>query len=432
MISLRQFSTSLLGFAIELLKLLPIMLFVFGFKLQSTKKIVVFGLCSVALLTLATICGVADYIPIHPYICVALTILIIYGNNRILYTLMSYLGICILDMLTATIWLFLNDKSYVQLTDKLSDSLIVNAISIAIISVVCLISKKLSSKRIYALVTNKISRVYLLLILIGEMSLLAFLTVFQLNENAIDGSERLMAIVLSVGSTVFLLVSIVMLVNYFSKNHYKNISEINEKLVKTQEQYYTMLLQKDEETRKFRHDINNHLNCMRLLFEQKKYDELGKYFNKIGASMLELRPAFQLGNDLISAILNDVADKYPSVSVNIAGRFPDTFCMDNADICTIFYNLFDNAFAAADRSEGKAVEISVKLVSDNLFLTVKNTVLHKVEIENNVLKTNKQDKTNHGYGSGNAVLCADRNSGTLTYKCSDTHFEAELILPNIN
>ena len=123
------------------------MLFAFGFKLQSTKKIVVYGLCSIALLTLVIICGVEDYIPLHPYICVALTILIICGNNRILYTLMSYLGICILDMLTATIWLFSNDKSYVQLTDRLLDSLIVNAINIVIISVVCLISKKLSSKR---------------------------------------------------------------------------------------------------------------------------------------------------------------------------------------------------------------------------------------------------------------------------------------------
>lgn len=59
------------------------------------------------------------------------------------------------------------------------------------------------------------------------------------------------------------------------------------------------------------------------------------------------------------------------------------------------------------------MEISVKLLSENLFLTVKNTVLCKVEIENNVLKTDKQDKTNHGYGSGNAVLCAEKTAERL-------------------
>ncbi len=78
------------------------------------------------------------------------------------------------------------------------------------------------------------------------------------------------------------------------------------------------------------------------------------------------------------------------------------------------------------------MEISVKLLGENLFFTIKNTVLHKVDIENNVLKTEKHDKEQHGFGSGNAVMCAEKNGGALTYKCSDTHFEAELILPNID
>lgn len=193
-----------------------------------------------------------------------------------------------------------------------------------------------------------------------------------------------------------------------------------------------MLLQKEDETRKFRHDIYNHLNCMRLLFKDKKYDDLESYFNRIGTSILELRSEFQIGNDLISAILKDVMDKHSAVSVEIIGKMPPSLRLDNTDVCTIFYNLFDNAFAAAEVSEKKAVDISIKLLGENLFLTIKNTVLCKVEIENNVLITNKQDKERHGFGSGNAVMCAEKNGGVLTYKCSDTHFEAELILPNID
>ena len=50
----------------------------------------------------------------------------------------------------------------------------------------------------------------------------------------------------------------------------------------------------------------------------------------------------------------------------------------------------------------------------------------------NILTTEKHDKRHHGFGSGNAVRCAEKNGGELIYKCSDTHFVAELILPNID
>ena len=73
------------------------------------------------------------------------------------------------------------------------------------------------------------------------------------------------------------------MINYISKNHYKEIADINERLLKSKENYYTMLLQKDRDTIKFRHDISKHLNCMYILFDKGKYDELRKYFDKIGA-----------------------------------------------------------------------------------------------------------------------------------------------------
>ncbi len=95
-------------------------------------------------------------------------------------------------------------------------------------------------------------------------------------------------------------------------------------------------------------------------------------------------------------------------------------------------DIFDNAFAAAQSSEKKSVEISVKLLSENLFFTITNSISHKVEITNNILKTEKLDKKRHGFGLENAVLCAEKNGGALNYKCSDTYFVAELILPSID
>jgi len=426
-----QLFQSLLGYAIELIKLIPIMLILFKFELQPIKKTIIISACSIAVLALSVISGIEEYVPIYTYIGIVLTILVIKGENRILCTLAGFFGLSLLDMLAATLFIAITGDSYERVIDDTFGRLFINTLSIVAVAVICFVSRCLASKT-NNIMPIRIGRPYLILIVLGEISLMVFLTIFQLDDKTIETADKLMAVALGVGSVVFVVTAFVMLINTFSKNYYKGISEINQKLIKSQEQYYVMLLQKEEETRKFRHDINNHLNCMRLLFEEKNYDELESYFDKIGASVLELRPEVQIGNDLISAIIKDVSDKYPEVTVEIIGRMPSSIRLDSTDICTIFYNLFDNAFAAAQSSKKKSVEISVKLLSENLFFTISNTVSHKVEIANNILKTEKHDNKRHGFGSGNAVLCAEKNGGALTYKCSDTHFVAELILPSID
>lgn len=428
---LKNFSEVALGFIVELLKLMPIMIFVFGFKLQPVKRIVFFELCAIILLILSANFEMRQHLPIYTLISILLTLFIVRGNNRIIFTVISCFGISILDMLVATLWLVFNNQSYSQLANDTTKHVIINSINIATILTVCLIARTLYSRQKHILPQN-VRKSYLILIMIGEISLSMFVTAYQLNDRSGDQLTKIMAVCLVVGSIVFLLTSIILILNHISKNHFERISTINEKLIRSQEQYYTMLLKKEEETKQFRHDINNHLNCMRILFNEKRYNELEKYFDNIGASVKNLRSELQIGNNLISAILKDESDKHPDVSVDIVGRIPPTLRINNMDICTIFYNLFDNAFTAAECSEKKSVEISVKLLGKNLFFTIKNTISHKIEIVDNILTTEKHDKRHHGFGSGNAVRCSEKNGGELIYKCSDTHFVAELILPNID
>ena len=410
MVFLKNLSEVALGFVIEFMKMLPIMIFIFGFKLQPVKRIIIFGISAIVLLLLSAVYELTQSVPIYTYISLLLTIFIIRGNNRIIYTLISGLGIGILDMLIATVWLVFSEQSYTQLADDITKHIIINSVNLATIFVICAVARVFFSKQKYILPQNA-RKSYL--ILFGEISLSMFVTAYQLNDGSSDKSIKIMAVCLSVGSIVFLLTAIILLINHISKNHFKNISEINEKLIHSQEQYYTMLLQKEEETRKFRHDINNHLNCMRLLFDDKKYDELKSYFDKLGASVLNLRSELKIGNNLISAILKDVSDKHSTVLVEIIGRMPPALRLDNMDICTIFYNLFDNAFTAAEASEKKSVVISVKLLRENLYFTIKNSISHKIEIVNNILTTEKQDMKHHGFGSGNAVMCAEKTAVNL-------------------
>lgn len=417
---------SLFGFAIEFIKLFPIMYIVLQFKTIRLKNIIIYFAAAFILTCTLSLSTINDVIPVGSFICVILTISILKGKMKTAYTIITYLGICMLDMLSATVILLFVNYDIDMLAENKSANLISNSISIIIIAIITAISILYQKYERFSS-GQRVSVFYLLLILLGEISIFTFITVFQ----TVESDNKVLAVTLCICSIIFLMLCVIMMINYMSKNHYKNISEINEKLLKNQENYYTMLLQKDKDTIKFRHDTAEHINCMYTLFEHGKYDGLREYFDKIGASLSELRPKIQTGNDMLSAILNDSVNKYPCVEYEIEGKMPNETTLSNMDICTIFSNLFDNAFSAAAKSDKKLVIVSFRFIGENFFCRVMNTVDHKVNVVNNMLVTDKDDKLNHGHGTYNARMCTEKNNDEITYACDENFFSAELVFPKI-
>ncbi len=416
-------------FSIEFIKLFPILFFVLRLNLKSKKHIIIYSACAFVLLTIWAVLNIAPVVPFHTYVCVLLALLLFKGKYHILYTAVTYIGICMFDMLAATMWSMISGTSYNELAENSGFNIMINSVSILLVAILVIVSQKVSYRNTFS--TSNGNRLFLFMLLMGELSLLDFITVFQIDGDISDKSARTMAVSLSIGSVIFLLLGVVMLVNYMSKNYYKNIYEINEKLIHSQEKYFTMLLQKEEETKHFRHDMRSHINCMYLLLKEKNYSELDVYFQKIGGTLAELKIKVQTGNSMVNAILNDVYVKFTDVNVEIEGYLPDKINLSNADICTLFYNLFENAFTAAEQSEEKNVMVTIKSLGSNLYVSIINTIPHRVEVIDNKLKTSKDDVASHGYGTANARMCAETNGGSLIYKCSDEFFEVELILPNV-
>lgn len=417
-------------FIIEFAKLFPILFWVLKLNIKSKKQIFFYSIFAIVLIVATALLNVSQIIPFHVYICVLLGMALFKGKYHILYTAVVYIGICIFDMLSATIWSMLTGAAYEELVENRGFNITINAISIAVVVLLAIISSKISINR-SNYIFSKSNRLFLSIILLGELSLLDFITVFQINEDVSDKSAKTMAVSLSIGSIAFLLLGVIMLVNYMSRNYYKNIYEVNEKLMHSQEKYFSMLLQKDEETKRFRHDMRNHINCMYILLKENNYFELDNYFKKIGITLAELKIKAQTGHNMVNAILNDVYVKFPEVNFEIEGYLPDKINLSNTDICTLFYNLFENAFTAAKQSNEKKVKIIIKILGSNLYISIINTIPYRVDIVDNKLKTNKKDVTAHGYGTVNARICAEENGGSMIYKCSDNYFEAELILPSV-
>lgn len=424
---LRNIFYCLLEFSVEFIKLFSVLYFVMQFRLKERKKVIIYSVCALAIVIGAELCGWRKFFSVNGYICLLYIILILDGRKKIFYTITTYFGICLLDLMAGSVFLLTTNYDMVDLFDDRKTAILANSLSISVLAAITAISifiRKRNEKKGY-ITSQRIGIFYLLLIVLGEMAISLFITAFQLEGSG----NKALTVTLCIGSMIFLIVCTIMIVNYTSKNHYKEINEINEKLLQEQADYYSALLKKDNETIKFRHDIKNHINCMYLLFNNGKYDELKDYFDKIGATLSELKPSVQTGNDMISAILNDAVTKYPNVKCEIEGKVANDIRLSHIDMCTIFSNLYENAFYAADNSEEKIVNISFRFAGSNLFCEIRNTVSHKVEITNNKLVSEKADKINHGHGTENARLCAEANNGMLLYSCTEQYFTAELTLP---
>lgn len=197
--------------------------------------------------------------------------------------------------------------------------------------------------------------------------------------------------------------------------------------ISLKEEYYSVLYEKDEKMRKFRHDIKNHIFCMHTLFQNKEYKELDRYFNTLDEDLKEISFQFNTGNKLINAIINDLTHRYKSVSVQCTGKMPDYIGISAIDVCTIFSNILCNAFEASSKSNIKTVDVNIAIVNLNLVVTVKNTsdtapVIHK----DRYITSKKTD--GHGYGIEIIRNCIKKNNGVLQLNYDDGIFCSKVAL----
>lgn len=234
---------------------------------------------------------------------------------------------------------------------------------------------------------------------------------------------------MSLSSLVLIAVCVLLIINSNRNEHLKREAEVNAKLLETQKEYYTMLLQKEKETRAFRHDIKQHLYCIRNLYANKKEDELKQYLEEMNEQVEELSPRIQTGNDLITAITNDILRKFPEVHLQWNGMLSDDLQISSLDLCTIFSNLLLNAFEAVQKDTVSNVNVNIKFMESTMMLTVLNPCNREPCLENGVYISSKPER-GHGYGIKNVKKCVEKNGGSYSAGWDSGIFVTEVIIPH--
>jgi sensor histidine kinase regulating citrate/malate metabolism len=207
-------------------------------------------------------------------------------------------------------------------------------------------------------------------------------------------------------SIIYQLICITLIFLFNSREKYKSITRIREEYNTKQVEYYKALLVQEEDTRKFRHDIRNHMICIQELLNTNNVDALKEYVKDICYNMDKIVNIYDTGSDIINAIINYYTSKgrEHNILVKVKGRMRREINIPMMHLCTVVSNVMSNAYEATlklEDGEEKTIQVEIHSGSKFFEFVVKNpTIINRAKLDNDIL-TSKKDKKNHGFGIRN-------------------------------
>lgn len=250
---------------------------------------------------------------------------------------------------------------------------------------------------------------------------------------AVQVERKYIAIISYWCVVIGLLIQLVLLINTLvTRNVHKENEKLAKQFLENQNEHYQYLEKREYETKKFRHDIKNHLILLENFINTKKYDEAKEYLDTINEKVTSFSNQISVNNGIADAILNrfytEAQEK--GITLKVSGHFPMDCYITAYDICTILSNLLSNAIRAELEAEKEDVLVHIKYIDNKVMLTVENDYIHELNQVDGVFKTTKQDSLGHGYGLSNVKECVEKNGGYLSISTENCRFKVMVMMLN--
>lgn len=217
-----------------------------------------------------------------------------------------------------------------------------------------------------------------------------------------------------------------------SRDEHKEKEALNAKYLEDQVAHYEYLEKREQETRKFRHDMTNHMMILRNLYDTGTEAEFEEYFDTISKRITAFGNQISVGNNTADAIINQYAQEAENagIKLKVDGHFSPDCHISAVDICTIFSNLLSNAIRAEKEANGEEVELFIRNLDHDLFIEVSNDYVTQVKRSGERFISTKEDRANHGLGLQNVYDCVERNHGVIHITTDHQIFDVKLNLKN--
>lgn len=263
-------------------------------------------------------------------------------------------------------------------------------------------------------------------------AMISYFTFVLVDVLQIDGEMIGLGIVIASG--VVIVVLILLMIYYFNvQNKYQIENSILERFNEQQREYFEQLLEKEQRTRQFRHDIIAELIQIKNYEDRKEYEKLGSYLDEMLSDISSIsKYDYDVGNEIVNTILNyyllPIKDK---CKIEVKGYISDSLDIARRDLCILVSNLVKNAVEAVEQVSDKEKYIFFEIKSGNIFLQInmRNTCAEHTGITKaGEIYTTKVDKINHGLGIKNIENTLRRYEGYAEYKIEDNCFVSEIMV----
>lgn len=261
---------------------------------------------------------------------------------------------------------------------------------------------------------------FFLMISIGAISLI------QINEAEIKINEAIWELVLYV--CIAGIISFLLYMRTVNDQRIRFI-QIQQILNNMQKEYYQSLLEKEKETKKYRHDMNGHLVYLHELVKGNEKAE--SYIAGLQEDLLEIkRKCFLTGNENLDILLNHYLSSYDKAEVVLIGKCKYPPEISDVDFCSIFSNLIKNAMEGVEREniKEKYIRINLKSGKEYLMIEIKNSSSMLINENDTKIKTKKDDIENHGMGLLSVRETVKKNEGTFSLSGDGKEVTAKVVL----
>lgn len=215
--------------------------------------------------------------------------------------------------------------------------------------------------------------------------------------------------------------------NYVKEREMRGILELKDQMVR---QEYEMVKQLQEDQQNLSHDMKNHLLVLDNMLKEGRATDAENYINQLRAPLEQLSPSIWTGTPTLDVLLNHTRRRcaQAQITFTVQADAVDLRPMADQDICSLFANLFDNAYEAAramPESQGWVL-VRIRRMKAMIFIDISNTAGAAPCLKDGRPVSRKQDGLLHGLGLNSASITAGKYGGQLTYEYKDGVFTSSV------
>lgn len=210
-------------------------------------------------------------------------------------------------------------------------------------------------------------------------------------------------------------------------------ADLERKNLQLQNNYYEELEHNQNQIRKFRHDMNNHLSVVGNLLDKGNLMEAKEYFSSISGYMQTANKKF-CQNSVVNAVINAKYQLMMNASIDtfINIDIDKMMFIDDVSLCTILANTLDNAIEACRKIKDPAkrkLELRCRYTENGYFsFELVNSKANKINVKKGRFISDKEDQSAHGIGISSVKEIVDKYGGTLDISYDNEWFNVVILI----